>query len=193
MQFICLDGNIVPSWKSLVSIFSEQLAQLLEDVEPNDGMISVSVHENAETILAILSAIKGERKSISETDIKTAFDLGIYLDSEKSRLNKTDHVEIFKAIIDSVHEEQDYLLETQIIGDKPSKEKGEIIDDEVATDKPIKTEKSDKIIEVMTKVSEKERRLTKAKKHDFILSCVVCKAKTGFRSRSAHHRQLIKS
>ena len=64
MQFICLDGNIVPSWKSLVSIFSEDLATLLEDIDHNDGMVSVSVSENSETVLTILSAIEEKRRII---------------------------------------------------------------------------------------------------------------------------------
>jgi len=144
--------------------------------------------------LAILSVIKGEGKHIGETDMKTAFDLGIYLESEKCRTIKTDNVEIVKAIIDSVYEEQDNCLEkSQIIGDKPSKEKGEIIDDEVATDKPIKTEKSDKISKVLTKVVKQKSKTTKAKELNFILFCDVCKAKTGFKSRSAHQRHMLKA
>ena len=85
MQFICLDGNIVPSWKSLVSIFSEDLATLLEDIDPNDGMVSVSVSENSETVLAILSAFQ-EKKRIDKKCVTAAKNLGINLASDKDVL-----------------------------------------------------------------------------------------------------------
>ena len=82
MQFICSGGNIVPSWKTLLSIFSEELAQLLENVEPNGEIVSVSVPENSETVLAILSAIT-ENKRIDEKFVTAANDLGITLASDK--------------------------------------------------------------------------------------------------------------
>jgi hypothetical protein len=179
MQIICQGGQSVPAWRSLVSISSEQLAQLLEDVEPTDGIACVSVQESVETILTILSAIKGEDEILEEVSIIAAHNLGIVLDLKNSELNLSDSKESGEIDGDDISEHQVDIYENP--GVKVLNNTIEIFDsgDQHTTtiDKPI----------VMHEEGLKSENDIEAD-----ILCIVCKSGRSFQTKKAHQRHMLK-
>jgi len=187
-----LGGDIVPSWKTLLSIFSEELAQLLENVEPDGEIVSVSVSEHSETVLAILSAIT-EKKSIDDKIVTAANELGINLASDKNVMDqsysrKGDITNI--CIVENQTKLVSYTSEDLL---NVSDEKDEIHDNEIKNSIDTKSQiESEMLVKEEQDSAVKHIRVTPEKIRKSSLVCDVCKVKTGFQTRQAHQNHMLK-
>ena len=171
IQFICSDGNIVPAWKSLLSVSSEQFAQLLDDADTGDKIVSVNVPETIDTILSILDNLKGDQNVIDEKVAKAAYNIGIPFNKEKRKAYQ-DEDNIDKFVIN----DEEYKIQTDKIEIKTETENNSLI-----------YEEDEGGGETLRKPKKK-----KLKKDQNLLHCDQCKYKKGFKTKTARERHSLK-
>ena len=175
MQFICSDGNIVPAWKSLLCVFSNAFAQLLDSTQPGDEIVSLSVHETSDTILEILKAVKDGQKMYDRKVLKASYDISIPLHKDNSDILE-DEVGFDNIMIDTDDKEIIKTAKTEIITDT---ENETLI---VKSD----TQSTHRKMEI----NRKKGRPKKERKSS--LFCDQCKFNEGFRTKKAHKRHMLK-
>ena len=149
-------------------------------------MVSVSVSENSETVLTILSAIE-ENKRIDETFVMAAKNLGINLAFDKYVSLVQSYSSESNETIISIEENQSKMVSCD--SDdllNLSDEKEEIHD--------IKSQiNSEMLLNEEQDANVKHIKVTPSKKHKSALVCDVCKVRKGFQTRQAHQRHMIKN
>jgi len=175
MQFICSDGDIVPAWKSLLSVSSDEFAQLLDAAEPGDEMVIITVPETSDTILAIITALKCGQKVTDKNVLNAAHDIFIPLDDDKSDV-LNDEVAFDPSMIDNVTEDIIETGKTEIKVDTEN-------ETSIANPNTPSTRK---------KIDIKRKKGRPKKDRKLALFCDQCKFNKGFRTKNAQQKHMLK-